>query len=214
MADTGPGIRPDMLHLLRKMSSAVGWRWRCRRAVATARRDSLANLTARPVRRVLVVCYGNIYRSPFVAAYLQQVCGEGLEVRSCGFHARPGRASPERHISMSRVRGVDLSGHRSAVVGSVDLAWADIVVLMDRHNWQALQLAGAPADRLVWLGALDDGPVEIPDPYSLDEQAARNVVHRLEACAARLVAVIGLRRTDGAPRDFNRPATDGATPGA
>ena len=102
----------------------------------------------------------------------------------------------------------------SVVVAPADLAWADLIVLMDRHNWQALQLAGAPADRLVWLGAMDDGPVEIPDPYALDEQAAREVLDRLEECAARLTAVFALQRADGGAHDINRPAGGGATPGA
>lgn len=204
----------EALHLLRKLRSSVTWRWRCHRAVVSARRDSLAHLAARPIRRVLVVCYGNIYRSPFVAAYLQQVCGDGLEIRSGGFYARPGRASPARHVNMSRTRGVDLSRHVSVVVAPADLAWADLIVLMDRHNWQALQLAGAPADRLVWLGAMDGGPVEIPDPYALDEQAAREVLDRLEECAARLTAVFALQRADGGAHDISRPAGGGATPGA
>lgn len=198
----------------RKMWSSVGWRWRCHRAVAAARRDTLANLAARPARRVLVVCYGNICRSPFVAAYLRQACGDGLEVRSGGFHARPGRPSPERHILMGRAHGVDLSGHRSLVLGPADLAWADVIVLMDRHNWQALQLVAAPADRLVWLGVMDDGPVEILDPYALDDQAAQAVLSRLETCAVRLAEVLSGQRTDGALRGINRPAGGVATPAA
>ena len=115
---------------------------------------------------------------------------------------------------MSRAHGIDLSGHRSAIVDPADLAWADLIVLMDRHNWQALHFVAAPADRLVWLGAMDDGPVEIPDPYALDEQAAQAVLSRLEACAARLLKVLTVQRTDGAPRGINRPAGGDATPDA
>ncbi len=202
----------DVLYPFRKIRSSIVWRWRCHWASVFARRESFANLAVRPIRRVLVVCYGNIYRSPFVAAYLQQVCGDGLEIRSGGFYARPGRTSPARHVTMSRTRGVDLSRHVSVVVTPADLAWADVIVLMDRHNWQALQLAGAPVDRLVWLGAMDDGPIEIPDPYSLDECATREVLGRLETCAARLASRLAMRRAAGVGHGLSGPAGGGATP--
>jgi len=138
------------------------------------------------VDRVLVVCYGNICRSPFAATYLARAAGDRLQVRSGGFHRRAGRPSPPRHVAMSRQFGIDLSGHLSAVIDAEDVAWADVIVLMDRHNWQDLQLLGAPSDRLVWLGALDDGPVEIPDPYAMGEPSANQVLQRLQVCSSRL----------------------------
>ena len=71
--------------------------------------------------------------------------------------------------------------------------WADMVVLMDRHNWHALTLRGARAERCVWLGALDDGPVEVPDPYLLSDQAAEEVLCRLQLCAQRLALALNAR---------------------
>lgn len=194
MPDQLPVLDEVIRRLILRALSAVRWRWRCQRAVDSARRDTLANLSAGAFQRVLVVCYGNIYRSPFVAARLRQCCGEGVQVRSCGFHRQQDRSSPKRHVAMSATRGVDLATHRSTVIGPDDVNWADLIVLMDRHNWQALRLMGAPADRLAWLGALDDGPVEIPDPYNLDELAAGEVLARLDACAVRLAELCGHRR--------------------
>jgi protein-tyrosine-phosphatase len=91
---------------------------------------------------------------------------------------------------MSRERGVDLSVHRSRLVEPADLTWADVVVVMDRHNWQALRLMGAPTHLLVWLGALDGGSIEIPDPYSLDVVQAHVILSRLEDCTLRLAALL------------------------
>lgn len=186
--------------MIGKVLSTIRWRWRCHRAVATARRDTRANLSAGAFRRILVVCYGNIYRSPFVATRLRQLLGDTAEVRSGGFHPRSERPSPARHVAMSAARGIDLASHRSAVIRPDDVSWADLIVLMDRHNWQALQKIGAPARRLVWLGALDDRPVEIPDPYGLDEQAAHSVLDRLDACSVRLAERAMHERADGTPR--------------
>lgn len=155
--------------------------------MAFARRDSLALLESPPFGRILVVCYGNIYRSAFVAAYLAQQSIPRVDIRSAGFHPQAGRPVPLRHIEMSLKFAVDLSAHRSAILAPADLAWADLVVLMDRHNWQALVERGVDPKLLVWLGALDGGRIEIPDPYRLDDRDAARILERLAICSAALV---------------------------
>lgn len=62
---------------------------------------------------------------------------------------------------------------------------------MDRHNWHELMERAVPEDRLIWLGALDDGPVEIADPYQLDDADAKHVVERLALCSRRLAELLG-----------------------
>lgn len=159
-------------------------------ATATARRCSVARLRGRPIRRLLVVCHGNIYRSAFVGQYLLQHLSALVSVRSGGFHPVAGRLAPERHVSYSRRYGVDLREHRSAVVGPHDVEWADAIVLMDSRNWQALMNLRAPRDRLIWLGVLDGVGVEIPDPDRLSDDDAAAVVDRLHRCTTLLVTRI------------------------
>ena len=154
--------------------------------MATARRCSVARLRDGPIRRVLVVCHGNIYRSAFVGQYLMQHLPEAVTVRSGGFHPVAGRPAPERHVLYSRRYGVDLAEHRSAVIDSSDVQWADTIVLMDSRNWQALMNLGAPRDRLIWLGVLDGAGAEIPDPDQLSDDEAAAVVDRLHECGSLL----------------------------
>lgn len=201
-----------MLRLQRGLA-AIAWRWRCRRAALDARRVTLAALEAWPARRVLVVCYGNIYRSPFVAERLRQACGDTIQVRSGGFHPLQGRPSPERHIAASLNYGVDLAAHRSAVVGADDIKWADLVVLMDRHNWQSLMQMGAHPDRFVWLGALDGGPVEIPDPYTMGDAEAEAVLRRLSTCSGRLAGKLDTLPSRAADAAISARTGAGATRG-
>lgn len=135
---------------------------------------------------MLVVCYGNIYRSPFTGTCLRQHLPAEIEVRTSGFHKKIGRSSPERHVAMSRARNIDLAEHRSSKVSPEDLQWADIVVLMDRHNWGALDDLGADHAKLVWLGAFVPGDVEIPDPYELTDEHAQRVLDRMEQASREL----------------------------
>jgi protein-tyrosine phosphatase len=141
--------------------------------------------------RVLVLCYGNIYRSPFVEAVLKarlQAVSSPTELRSAGFHPRTGRATPGDFAVLSRSYQLDLTRHRSALVDSTMLDWADLVVVMDRHNWEALAGFGPQAQaKAVWLGAfLEDGPVEIADPYGRSAAEAGAIAQRLYAAACVL----------------------------
>jgi protein-tyrosine-phosphatase len=181
----------QVMNLGRRAVNAVRIRMSAAAAVMTARRTSLLNLRHAPVQRVLVVCYGNIYRSAFVGALLQDQLGATHQVRSGGFHQKAGRPSPERHVLSCRRYGVSLETHRSAVVTVDDVRWADLIVLMDRHNWAQLRALGADPVKLVWLGSLVPGRVEIEDPYTVAHCDAERIVERLHAASMKLVA--GLR---------------------
>ena len=62
---------------------------------------------------------------------------------------------------------------------------------MDRHNWAQLRALGADPVKLVWLGSLAPGSVEIADPYTVNQDDAERIVERLHAASLRLIA--GLR---------------------
>lgn len=171
-------------------SSLVGKvlrRFAAMRAVSRARVDSHRRLAAAPIERILVICYGNIYRSAFLGRYLNDALQGVVEVRSAGFHPVGERPCPERHVAASARLGVDLQAHRSAVLQKSDLEWADTIVLMDRHNWDALQKAGADSRKYLWAGALAEGPIEVVDPYELTDDSAAAITQRLQQCGRALV---------------------------
>ena len=171
---------------IRRIFSSLGRRGRAARAVSGAVAATNARLAGGEIRRVLVVCYGNIYRSAFVAEHLRKTLGERIEVRGGGFHPKVGRPSPSEHVRMCAERGVDLGAHRSRCIDAADLEWADTVVLMDRHNWLALANLDAAPEKLVWAGVLAGRPAEIVDPYGRTEADARHIVDRLERAAIEL----------------------------
>jgi protein-tyrosine phosphatase len=128
---------------------------------------------SRPTRRVLMVCAGNICRSPTAEAVLRLLGADHpaveLEVRSRGTH--DWNAGGRAHPAMARIaagRGYDLSGHTAAQVTADDLAWADDVLVMDDENLR--QLARRHPDQVRRVRLLD--AAGIPDPWLVDQDPA------------------------------------------
>ena len=159
-------------------------------ALLGARRYSTARLRVQPRRRLLVMCYGNIYRSPFVATWLGAHLADKnvFEIRSAGFHLVSARPSPREYVGLAKKYNVDLELHRSRVVTPADLEWADAIVIMDRYNWERLQPFGVKVqDKIVWLGAFaEGGPIEIEDPYALPAARVQAIVEQMRNAAEGL----------------------------
>lgn len=159
-------------------------------ALLQARRQSVARIGATPPQRLLVLCYGNIYRSPFVAAVLQARLKNQprFEIRSAGFHHVQARPSPSDYVRLVEAHRIDLSAHRSRLITPADLEWAEAIVIMDRYNWERVRASGTQAQgKIIWLGAFGSGPVEIEDPYALPPERVKAIVEQMLSATEGLV---------------------------
>lgn len=170
------------------------------------RRAALAALAARrSPAYVLVLCNGNIFRSPFAAAVLRRDLESGgnatVRVDSAGFAAH-GRPSPPHAIAAAARRGIDLSGHSSHLV-IADLARAaDVIIVMEERQRRAVceRFGRAPRDVLL-LGDLDPAPVTsraIEDPVEQGAEVCDRVYGRIERCIRVLARVWGVGGAGGA----------------
>jgi protein-tyrosine phosphatase len=149
----------------------------------------------RPNRRVLLVCAGNICRSPTAEAVLRRLGSDhpsvDLEVRSRGTH--DWNAGRRAHPAMTRIaaaRGYDLSGHTAAQVTADDLAWADDILVMDDENLRQLAAAHPPLAGAGRLRLLDPGG--IPDPWLVDDDPAyTDALDRIERAVHAYLAGLG-----------------------
>jgi protein-tyrosine-phosphatase/predicted ATP-grasp superfamily ATP-dependent carboligase len=188
LQDPAPFVR----ELQRVVGGEVGAVVRRARGIAAQRvaaRTSPRRAKRYPrVRNVLFLCYGNICRSAYAGAKMDETNGVSHSIRSAGFHPRSDRATPEDFLRVANRRGVDLSQHRSRRVSLDDLDWADLVVLMDQRNYELLRdLDPRSLRKVVWLGALDRGRgIEIDDPYGESDERMEAVLDRLDACLALL----------------------------
>lgn len=151
--------------------------------------------------RILVVCMGNICRSPMASSALQGLLEQRqqthlFEVDSAGTYAgHQGKPADPRAISVATSRGyAAIHKERARRVEPDDFERFDLILAMDRDNLMHLEHQCPPQFRhklhlyLVYAGV--SGTTEVPDPYygradgfetvmRLCEAGAQGVIQRL-----------------------------------
>ena len=126
-------------------------------------------------RAILMLCMGNICRSPTAEAvmrvYLQRAgLAERVGVDSAGTHAyHVGEAPDARSCKAALARQYDLSSLRARQLCVEDFQQFDLILAADRQNMsvlQSMQPAGSRARLDFILSPLGDPDrLELPDPY-------------------------------------------------
>ena len=146
---------------------------------ARARRHARLRDALDRSRRVLVVCAGNICRSPFAERYLRSRFGERWSVRSSGYYPQSGRPSPPEAVELAGKYRVDQHDHRSHVLTPDDVEWAEVVLLFDGRNHDRLRHSYPDQSaKLHFVGDIPrSGTSEIADPFGKGD-AAYQVAYR------------------------------------
>ncbi len=152
----------------------------------------------RPAYSVLMVCMGNICRSPTAEGVLRQIVRDaGLEhavqIDSAGTHDyHPGHPPDPRSCRHALRRGYDLSALRARLVQPLDFSRFDLILAMDWENLEALQVI-CPAGqqhklrRLMEFAPTGLGDV-VADPYYGGPEAFDAVLDVVEpACRGLLI---------------------------
>lgn len=125
---------------------------------------------------VLMVCMGNICRSPTAEGVLRRKLqgaglGDWVSVASAGTHGdyHLGEAPDRRSQAHAAQRGYDLSAQRAQRVEPIHFEDFDYILAMDEDNLRWLQEACPPQHqhklrRLMDFAAEDSASV-VPDPY-------------------------------------------------
>ncbi|HVH18406.1 MAG TPA: low molecular weight protein-tyrosine-phosphatase, partial [Myxococcota bacterium] len=144
----------------------------------------------------LVLCHGNICRSPFAAALLPARL-PNLEVRSAGLQAADGDPADATAASCAQRRGISLAAHRSARVDAESLAWADLILVMQgAHVAEIASRWPQHRARVRLLGDFLAGPPYLlPDPWGREEQIFEQVFTRVAEAVERLALRIETRST-------------------
>ncbi|TXD97994.1 low molecular weight phosphotyrosine protein phosphatase [Psychrobacter frigidicola] len=143
---------------------------------------------------VLLVCLGNICRSPTAEEIFRQqvaVAGLAMKVDSAGtgdWHI--GHAPDERAQRHAKAHGYNISKLKARQVTENDFHNFDLILAMDTQNLADLQvIKNNIADTQAKLAKLalfsEEDPTyggdDVPDPYQGDSDAFEEVIERIES---------------------------------
>jgi protein-tyrosine phosphatase len=130
------------------------------------------------ISRVLVVCIGNICRSPMAEGLIRQSV-PGVQISSAGMSALVGHGADPIAVQIMAGIGVDISEHRARMLTDAIARDADLILVMDEQQKQQLATQYPYARGKVFKLA-EASRQDIPDPYRQDPEVFRAVFSMIE----------------------------------
>ncbi len=157
-------------------------------------------------KQILLVCTGNICRSPLGAALLQRALAErgieGIDASSAGTGAWDGAPVSEGAYLVGLERGLDLSAHRARLLTRELVEEADLILTMARHHRARVDELGGEGHVFVlgeYAGREGDA-AEVSDPFGGDLDVYRDTCSELEALIGTAVERIVKEFASGSQR--------------
>lgn len=151
----------------------------------------------RTVSKILLVCMGNICRSPIADGVVRKILknnslSDQVKVDSAGTHGYHAGEPPDRRaVAVAGRRGYDIADVRARKVRRDDFANFDLVLAMDRENLANLLEICPPVYQVrvkLFLSYARGIKIdEVPDPYYGGEAGFEAVVDMVENAAQGLV---------------------------
>lgn len=160
----------------------------------------LAHRTEASPVRVLMVCMGNICRSPTAHGVLEKMVADAglsqrIAVDSAGSHGyHVGQPPDERAQQHAARRGYDLSAQRARRLVARDFEEFDLVLVMDAANEAHARPLCPPGQHHRLLRLTDfcnaTGAREVPDPYYGGAAGFEQVLDIVEDACRGLLAML------------------------
>ena len=135
-------------------------------------------------KSILVVCVGNICRSPTGEALLiKKLEGRGIQVSSAGLGALVGKPVDATAAQVMAAAGYELPEHQARQLTAEMLREADLVLAMEPKHLQSIHSMAPEARGKTFLFGKWSDNREVPDPYRQQLPAFEHVFKILDESA-------------------------------
>ena len=136
-------------------------------------------------KRILVVCVGNICRSPTAEHLLREaLANSGCTVSSAGLGALVGKPIEPTALAMLERASHTPPSHAARQLNAELLANADLVLVMEKGHMQEITQRFPQAHGKTFLLGKWRDNTEIPDPYRQGEAAFEHAYALIDDCVA------------------------------
>jgi protein-tyrosine phosphatase len=140
------------------------------------------------MHKILVLCIGNICRSPMAEGLLAHAL-PGYEIRSAGIGALIGRPAEPFAVQLMAEKDIDITAHRAQQISSQLVGWADLILVMDQEQKKYVESQYiASRGKVFRIG--ESAKDEVPDPYRGTMDSFRVALGVIEAGVAFWAAQI------------------------
>lgn len=115
------------------------------------------------VRSILVVCIGNVCRSPMAACLLRRALPD-CEVASAGLAPPVGAPADPRAVRVLAREGCGLVNHRARAVDAAQVATADLILVMESRQRDELEQLYPEAQGKTYR-LCEFARADVPDPF-------------------------------------------------
>lgn len=141
--------------------------------------------------KILMVCLGNICRSPLAEGIMRSKLSKDYVVDSAGTGAwHEGQLPDKRSITTAKKRGLDITNQRARQFKLSDFDTFDYIYVMDNSNYKNVIALASTEEaklkvKLILNEIFPNENVDVPDPYYGGDDGFENVFDMLDqACEA------------------------------
>lgn len=145
--------------------------------------------------KILMVCLGNICRSPLAEGVLKHKLREKNidafvdSAGTGGYHI--GALPDKRSVEIAAKYGIDITDQRARKVRSIDFEEFDLLFAMDIYNYQDLKSMAKPEEfskiKLILNETHPNSNQSVPDPYYGGKEGFDNVFQLLDKTCDKII---------------------------
>ena len=186
--------RGFVLYGWRQISNSVDLAIERRRMYRVRRQPGLLAAALRSAQRILIVCHGNVIRSPFAARMVAQAMppNSRVSVSSAGLAVVPGKPPHPTALEIATALSVDLSSHAASPLSAEAVAASDAIFVMEADHLVTMRkrFPEARAKTFLLTCLATNTPLEIRDPFAGDESEFRACFEHISRAVQPIVRVL------------------------